>query len=86
MNSTIQGCHRGHSLKSFKDGFNLAIVRLDGRNARLKRMTGSHPASATVLGSISVLLLRPHQLAIASTSYNRRCPTRCISNAPRSSI
>lgn len=61
MNSAIQGYRRGYNLKSSTDGFDLAIVRLDGRNARLKRMTGSHPASATVLGSISVLLLRRHQ-------------------------
>ena len=85
MNSTIQGCQRVQPEES-ADGVNLAIMRLDGRIATFKRSIGSHLASATVWGSISVLPLRRQQSAIASTSYNRRCPTHCISNTPRSSI
>jgi hypothetical protein len=40
MKSAIQRGHRGYNLKSFADGFNLAIVRLDGRIARIKHVAG----------------------------------------------
>ena len=57
MKPTIQGCHRGYNLKSSADGFNLAIVRLEGRIARINRLTGkSIPSQESTLVSTAFRL------------------------------
>lgn len=43
MKFAIQECRRGYNLKRSADGFNLAIVRLDGRIARFHLVSKNTP-------------------------------------------
>jgi len=58
LDEANQGCHRGYNSKSSVDGFNPAIVRLDGRIAGFKHVTDKSIPSMVAAILTRLMLLR----------------------------